>query len=131
MIYMIPRKYLQQTVLVVDDFSTMRKIIKNSLQSMGFTKIIEAHDGIDAFEKLQQEDVCLIVSDWNMPRMSGIDLLKKVKSDERLSKIPFIMVTAEGQKECVIEAIKNGVSNYVVKPFTTEILEQKIQQILK
>lgn len=128
---MIPRQYLNKTVLVVDDFSTMRKIIKNSLQSMGFTKIIEAQDGVDALEKLQNEEVCLIVSDWNMPRMSGIELLKKVKSEEKLSKIPFIMVTAEGQKECVIEAIKSGVNNYVVKPFTTEVLEQKIQQILK
>lgn len=128
---MIPRQYLNQPVLVVDDFSTMRKIIKNSLQSMGFTKIIEAQDGIDAWEKLQQEPVCLIVSDWNMPRMQGIDLLKKVKAEPAFQKIPFIMVTAEGQKECVIEAIKSGVNNYVVKPFTTETLEQKIQQVLK
>ncbi|MCS6893633.1 MAG: response regulator [Deltaproteobacteria bacterium] len=128
---MIPRQYLNQPVLVVDDFSTMRKIIKNSLQSMGFTTIIEAQDGVDAWEKLEKESFVLIVSDWNMPRMQGIDLLKKVKADPRYSKIPFIMVTAEGQKECVLDAIKNGVNNYVVKPFTTEVLEQKIQQVLK
>lgn len=98
---------------------------------MGFTTIIEAQDGVDAWEKLEKESFVLIVSDWNMPRMQGIDLLKKVKADPRYSKIPFIMVTAEGQKECVLDAIKNGVNNYVVKPFTTEVLEQKIQQVLK
>ncbi|MCS6961658.1 MAG: response regulator [Deltaproteobacteria bacterium] len=128
---MIPRQYLNQPVLVADDFSTMRKIIKNSLQTMGFTTIIEAQDGVEAWEKLEKEPVILIISDWNMPRMQGIDLLKKVKQDPKYAQIPFIMVTAEGQKECVIEAIKSGVNNYVVKPFTTEVLEQKIQQVLK
>ncbi|RUM87099.1 MAG: response regulator, partial [Thermodesulfatator sp.] len=91
-------------VLVVDDFATMRKIIKNILTQLGFKNIIEADDGTTAWEILQKEPVDLIISDWNMPKMNGLELLKKVRSDEKLKDIPFLMVTAEAQKENIIEA---------------------------
>jgi two-component system chemotaxis response regulator CheY len=117
-------------VLVVDDFATMRRIVKGVLKQLGFTQIIEAEDGNAALGELKKESVGLIVSDWNMPKMTGLDLLKAVKGDDSLKKIPFIMVTAEGQKENVIEAVKAGVSNYVVKPFTPETFSEKLEKVL-
>ncbi|MDF2953988.1 MAG: CheY-like RECdomain [Thermodesulfobacterium sp.] len=116
-------------ILVVDDFATMRKIIKNILTQLGFRDIIEADDGTTALELLKKQKVDLIISDWNMPKMSGIDLLKAVRADENLKDIKFIMVTAEAQKENVVEAIKHGVNQYVVKPFTPETLKEKLEKV--
>ena len=117
-------------VLVVDDFSTMRKIVKNNLKGMGFNNIIEAENGQKALEELKKESVGLIISDWNMPVMTGIELLKAVRGDAGLKSIPFIMVTAEGQKDNVMEAAKAGVRNYVVKPFTPDTFSEKLQKVL-
>ncbi len=117
-------------ILVVDDFATMRRIIKGTLKQIGFTNIIEADDGDVALERLKDNKVGLILSDWNMPNMTGFDLLKAVRSDESLNAIPFIMVTAEGQKDNVVEAVKAGVSNYLIKPFTPEDLKEKIEIVL-
>jgi two-component system chemotaxis response regulator CheY len=116
-------------VLVVDDFATMRRIVKGVLKQLGFSNIIEAEDGNAALGELKKEKIGLIVSDWNMPNMSGLDLLKAVRGDASLKAIPFIMVTAEGQKENVIEAVKAGVSNYIVKPFTPETFGEKLQKV--
>ena len=116
-------------VLVVDDFATMRRIVKGVLKQLGFKSVIEAEDGANALEELKKEKIGLIVSDWNMPNMSGLDLLKAVKSDDTLKGIPFIMVTAEGQKKNVIEAVKCGVSNYIIKPFTPEAFSEKLEKV--
>ena len=116
-------------VLVVDDFSTMRKIIKNILRQLGFNNIVEADDGSTAWETLNKDNIDFIVSDWNMPNMSGIDLLRKVRASEEYADIPFLMVTAEAQQENIIEAVQAKVSNYIVKPFTPETLGQKIDKI--
>lgn len=116
-------------VLVVDDFSTMRKIIKNILRQLGFNNIVEADDGSTAWEVLNKDNIDFIVSDWNMPTMSGIELLRKVRGSEEYSDIPFLMVTAEAQQENIIEAVQAKVSNYIVKPFTPETLGQKIDKI--
>jgi two-component system chemotaxis response regulator CheY len=116
-------------ILVVDEFSTMRRIVKNILRQLNFANIIEADDGATAIEVLQREKIDLVVSDWNMPKMTGLELLKAVRADDALKHIPFLMVTAEAQQENIIEAVKSGVSNYIVKPFTAETLSQKINQI--
>ena len=116
-------------VLIVDDFATMRRIVKGVLKQFGFNNIIEAEDGNAALEELKKEKIGLIVSDWNMPNMSGLDLLKAVRGNDQFKNIPFIMVTAEGQKESVIEAVKFGVSNYIIKPFTPETFNEKLQKV--
>jgi len=116
-------------ILVVDDFSTMRRIVKNILRQLNFNNIIEADDGSTALDVLQREKIDMVVSDWNMPKMTGLELLKAVRSDDALKDIPFLMVTAEAQQENIIEAVKSGVSNYIVKPFTAETLGQKINQV--
>ncbi len=116
-------------VLVVDDFPTMRRIIKNLLKQLGYENVDEAENGEDALKKLKNGDYKFVVSDWNMPVMEGIELLRHVRSDPQLKDIPFLMVTAEAEKEKVIEAIKLGVDNYIVKPFTGEILKEKIEKI--
>lgn len=116
-------------ILVVDDFSTMRRIVKNILRQLNFVNITEADDGSTALEILQREKIEFVVSDWNMPKMTGLELLKAVRADDALKHIPFLMVTAEAQQENIIEAVKSGVSNYIVKPFTAETLSQKINQI--
>jgi two-component system chemotaxis response regulator CheY len=118
-----------KTVLVVDDFKTMRRIVRQSLKQLGFESIEEAEDGKVALQMLQKGNYQLIISDWNMPNMMGIDLLKAVRSDTRLKGIPFLMLTAESQKENVLEAARAGVSNYIVKPFTQDQLEEKLDQI--
>ena len=118
------------TILIVDDFESMRRIVKGTLKSIGFSNFIEAEDGVIALKKLEKEKVDLIISDWIMPNMDGLDFLKAVKGNEKLKKIPFIMVTAEGQKGNVLEAINAGVNNYIVKPFTSETLHVKIQKVL-
>lgn len=116
-------------ILVVDDFSTMRRIVKTALRQLGFENVTEAEDGVAALQRLKAAPFELIISDWNMPNMMGIDLLKAVRADENFKKIPFVMVTAEAQQENVIEAAKAGVTNYIVKPFTTEALQQKLEAV--
>ncbi len=116
-------------VLVVDDFSTMRRIIRNILRQLEFDNIVEADDGTTAWEIINREKIDFIVSDWNMPQMTGIDLLRKVRASEEHANIPFLMVTAEAQQENIIEAVQAKVSNYIVKPFTAETMKQKIDKI--
>ncbi len=116
-------------VLVVDDMSTMRRIVKNVLKQIGFSDITEAENGQEALTKLRGGDFGLVVSDWNMPVMQGIELLRTVRADEELKNLPFLMVTAEAQKENIIEAVQAGVSNYVVKPFTAEALQAKLEKV--
>jgi two-component system, chemotaxis family, chemotaxis protein CheY len=116
-------------VLVVDDMSTMRRIVKNVLRQIGFSDIVEAENGQDALGKLKCGGFGLVVSDWNMPVMQGIDLLRAVRADPNLKSLPFLMVTAEAQKENIIEAVQAGVSNYIVKPFTAEALQEKLDKI--
>jgi two-component system chemotaxis response regulator CheY len=116
-------------VLVVDDFATMRRIVKGVLKQLGFSNVIEADDGSKALSELKKEKVGLIVSDWNMPNMTGLELLKAVRADEDMKQIPFLMVTAEGQKENVVEAVKAGVSNYIVKPFTPDTFSAKLEKV--
>jgi two-component system, chemotaxis family, chemotaxis protein CheY len=116
-------------ILIVDDFSAMRRIVKTSLKQIGFDNIAEAPDGANAFEKLEVGSYRLVISDWNMPNMMGIDLLKKVRATDKLKDIPFVLVTAEANRENIIEAAKAGVSNYIVKPFNAETLQQKLEAI--
>ncbi len=122
---------LDMNVLIVDDFATMRKIVKNVLKQIGFRNIFEAEDGKNALEILKREKIQFIVSDWNMPQMTGLELLKTVRSTEAYKDIPFLMVTAEGQKEQVLEAIKQKVNNYIVKPFTPETFKEKVDKIFE
>ncbi|RZB34963.1 MAG: two-component system, chemotaxis family, chemotaxis protein CheY [Desulfobacteraceae bacterium Eth-SRB1] len=116
-------------IVVVDDFATMRKVIKNLLKQAGYKNITEAEDGVEALKVLKSEKVDFIISDWNMPNMNGLEFLKAVRADSKLSGLPFLMVTAEGLKENVVLAIKAGVSGYIVKPFTAAVLSEKIEQI--
>ena len=118
-------------ILVVDDFSTMRRIIKNLLRDLGFNNTSEADDGLTALPMLKSGKFDLLVTDWNMPGMQGIDLLKAVRADadEELKKIPVLMVTAEQKKEQIVEAAQAGVNGYIVKPFTALILKEKLEKI--
>ena len=116
-------------VLVVDDFATMRRIVKNILTQLGFKNIIEADDGTSALDILKSEKVDLIISDWNMPKMTGLDLLKAVRGDAGMADTPFIMVTAEAQQDNIILAVKAKVSQYIVKPFTADTLAEKLDKI--
>ena len=118
-------------VLIVDDFSTMRRIIKNILRQLGFNNNLEADDGTSAWEVLNRDQIDFIISDWNMPQMTGIELLRKVRASEEFADLPFLMVTAEAQQENIIEAVQAKVSNYIVKPFTAETLGQKINKIFE
>ena len=118
-------------ILVVDDFSTMRRIVKNLLRQIGYSNIDEAEDGVQAYLKLKNGGYSFVVSDWNMPNMDGLDLLKKVRSDPELKDLPILMVTAEAEKEKVITAIQAGVNNYIVKPFTGEVLKDKMDKIIE
>ncbi|MFZ5573258.1 MAG: chemotaxis response regulator CheY [Thermodesulfobacteriota bacterium] len=122
---------LSKKILVVDDFATMRRILKNILKQIGFTNITEADNGNAALEELKKKKYDLIISDWNMPQMTGLDLLKTIRSDEAMKDTPVLMVTAEAQKQNVIEAVKAGVTSYVVKPFTAESISEKIEKIFK
>jgi two-component system chemotaxis response regulator CheY len=117
-------------ILVVDDFATMRRIMKNILKQLGYTNITEADDGTTALEEMKKNTFDLIISDWNMPKMTGLELLKKIRTDSDFKEIPFLMVTAEAQKQNVIEAVQAGVSNYVVKPFTAGAISEKLEKIL-
>ena len=121
-------------ILLVDDMTTMRKIQKKMLEKMGFKKIIEANDGKPAWDLLEEqtnigEPIEFVISDWNMPGMTGLDLLKKCRADDRFKALPFLMVTAEAEQKNVVEAVKCGVSNYVVKPFSEDTLKAKIAAI--
>ena len=118
-------------VLIVDDFSTMRRIVRNILRQIGFNNVVEAHHATTAWDVLNREKIDFIVSDWNMPQMTGIDLLRKVRSSEQFADIPFLMVTAEAQQENIIEAVQAKVSNYIVKPFTADTMKQKIDKIFQ
>lgn len=118
-------------ILVVDDFSTMRRIIKNLLRDLGFTNIHEADDGITALPMLKGGGFDFLVSDWNMPGMTGIDLLRAVRADANLKALPVLMVTAESKREQIIEAAQAGVNGYVVKPFTAATLKEKIEKIFE
>lgn len=116
-------------ILVVDDFSTMRRIVKNLLQELGFTNIQEADDGLTALPLLKAGGFDFVVTDWNMPGMTGIDLLKAIRADATLKTTPVLMVTAENSREQIIEAAQSGVNGYVVKPFTAITLKEKIDRI--
>jgi two-component system, chemotaxis family, chemotaxis protein CheY len=118
-------------ILVVDDFATMRKVIRNLLKQVGYENIVEAEDGVIALRTLKSKKIDLVISDWNMPNMTGMELLQTVRSDEDLKSTPFLMVTAEALQDNVIAAVKAGVSNYIVKPFTAEVLNDKITKILE
>ena len=116
--------------LVVDDFSTMRRIVKNLLNDLGYANVVEADDGNSAWPLLQAGGIDFLVTDWNMPGMPGLDLLKAVRADPKLAKMPVLMLTAEAKREQIVEAAQAGVSGYVIKPFTAITLKEKIDKIL-
>ena len=116
-------------VLLVDDFATMRKIVRNILGQLGIKNVDEADDGSTALPKLKQNKYDIVISDWNMPKMTGLDLLKAVRADENLKSLPFLMVTAEALKDNIVAAALAGISDYVVKPFTAATLEEKLKKI--
>jgi len=116
-------------ILVVDDFSTMRRIVRNLLKELGFTNVVEAEDGVEALRRLRADAFDFVVSDWNMPNMTGIELLREIRKDGTLKHLPVLMVTAEAKKENIIEAAEAGASGYVVKPFTAITLDEKLQKI--
>jgi len=118
-------------ILVVDDFSTMRRIIKNLLKELGLTNVVEADDGATALPILKQGGIEFLITDWNMPNMTGIELIRHVRSDPNLSNIPVLMVTAEAKREQIIAAAQAGVNGYVVKPFTAVTLKEKIDKIFE
>jgi two-component system, chemotaxis family, chemotaxis protein CheY len=118
-------------VLVVDDMVTMRRIVKNILKQLGFGNVDEAENGQEALQKLRADTFGFVVSDWNMPVMTGIDMLRAIRADEKLKAIPVLMVMAEAQQNNWIEAVQAGVSNYIVKPFTAETMQEKIAKIFK
>jgi two-component system chemotaxis response regulator CheY len=116
--------------LVVDDFSTMRRIVRNFLNDLGYQHITEADDGNTALPILKQGNIDFLVTDWNMPGMAGLDLLKAVRADPALARMPVLLVTAEAKREQIVEAAQAGVNGYVVKPFTAQTLKEKIEKIL-
>ncbi len=117
--------------LVVDDFSTMRRILRNLLKELGFTNVDEAEDGTAALHKLRTQSFDFVVSDWNMPNMTGIELLRAVRADNQLKHLPFLMITAEAKRENIIEAAQAGAHGYIVKPFTAATLEEKLGKIFQ
>lgn len=117
--------------LVVDDFSTMRRIVRNLLKELGYTNVDEAEDGVIALSKLKGGNFEFVVSDWNMPNMDGLELLKHIRADPELSKLPVLMVTAEAKKENIIAAAQAGANGYVVKPFTAVTLDEKLSKIFE
>ena len=118
-------------ILVVDDFSTMRRIVRNLLKELGFTNVEEAEDGAVALGKLREGNFEFVVSDWNMPNMDGLTLLQNVRGDARLKTLPFLMITAEAKKENIIAAAQSGASGYIVKPFTAATLSEKLAKIFE
>ena len=117
--------------LVVDDFSTMRRIVRNLLKELGFSNVEEAEDGVVALAKLKSGSFDFVISDWNMPNMTGIDLLRAIRADAALSNLPVLMITAEAKKENIIEAAQAKANGYIVKPFTAAVLDEKLNKILK
>jgi two-component system chemotaxis response regulator CheY len=118
-------------ILVVDDSSTMRRIIKNTLNHLGYKDLLEAEDGALAWECMtQNSDIGVLITDWNMPNMNGLELVKKVRAEQKYADMPIIMVTTEGGKTEVITALKAGVNNYIVKPFTPQVLKEKLEVVL-
>ena len=116
--------------LVVDDFSTMRRIVRNLLKELGYTEVEEADDGTTALARLKGEKFDFVISDWNMPNMTGIDLLKAMRADDQLRHLPLLMITAEAKKENIVEAAQAGANGYIVKPFTAATLDEKLTKIL-
>ncbi len=125
----MPQAQKEMNILVVDDLATMRRIIKNLLTQLGFKNMDEAEDGAAALQKLKKGNFDFLITDWNMPNMTGLQLIEAVRSDEGLKTLPILMITAEAKKENVIAAIKAGANNYIVKPFPAEVLEEKIEKI--
>jgi two-component system chemotaxis response regulator CheY len=121
---------LNMKILIVDDFATMRRVLRNILKQIGFKNISETDNGKTALKELKKEKYDLILCDWNMPEMSGLELLNKIRSDDQLEGIHFVMVTAEAQKKNIIEAAKAGVNSYIVKPFTAETIGAKINKLM-
>ncbi|ADR34569.1 response regulator receiver protein [Sulfuricurvum kujiense DSM 16994] len=118
-------------LLVVDDSSTMRRIIKNTLSRLGYEDVLEGEDGVQGWSVLNENpDMGMLITDWNMPEMNGLELVKKVRADARFADLPIIMVTTEGGKAEVITALKAGVNNYIVKPFTPQVLKEKLSAVL-
>ena len=118
-------------LLVVDDSSTMRRIIKNTLARLGYKDVLEGADGLEGWSALDSNpDVEMLITDWNMPEMNGLELVKKVRADDRFTDLPIIMVTTEGGKAEVITALKAGVNNYIVKPFTPQVLKEKLGAVM-
>jgi two-component system, chemotaxis family, chemotaxis protein CheY len=125
---MMPDKEIK--ILIVDDFPTMRRIVRSVLKQLGYANVIEAEDGADAYATLKKTSgIQFIVSDWNMPNMTGIEFLKAVRADAKFKHLPFLMITAEADKENIVEAVKSGVNNYIVKPFNSTTLAEKIDKI--
>lgn len=120
---------LNMKILIVDDFSTMRRIIRNILKQIGYSDIHDAEDGTQAITKLKADRFDFVISDWNMPNMSGLDLLKAIRTDADLKDTKFLMVTAETMQESVIAAVQAGVNNYIIKPFTAETMKERIDRI--
>ena len=118
-------------ILVVDDFSTMRRIVRNLLKELGYTNVDEAEDGVAALQKLKGANFQFVVTDWNMPNMTGIELLKAIRADATLKHLPVLMITAEAKKENIIEAAQSGASGYIVKPFTAGTLEEKLGKVFE
>ena len=118
-------------ILIVDDFSTMRRIVKNLLADLGFNNTVEAEDGHSALAVLRQDAVELVITDWNMPGMTGIDLLRNIRADAKLKHLPVMMVTAEAKREQIIEAAQCGVNGYIIKPFTAQTLEEKLGKVFE
>ncbi|MCH8207860.1 MAG: response regulator [Nitrospinae bacterium] len=123
--------YQTKIAIVVDDSSVMRQIIKNNLKQLGFeqSNLVDAEDGEQAMKKLNEDTIDLVIADWNMPRMTGIDLLRAIRADGALKELPFLMVTSEADKEKIMEAVQAGVNQYIVKPFNATQLEEKIKEI--
>jgi two-component system chemotaxis response regulator CheY len=118
-------------ILIVDDFSTMRRIVKNVLNDIGFSNTVEAEDGNGALAVLAQGGIDFVVTDWNMPNMTGIELLRAIRADARFAKLPVMMVTAEAQRDQIVEAAKAGVNGYIIKPFTAATLKEKMDKIFE
>ncbi|PBJ81973.1 response regulator [Lysobacteraceae bacterium NML93-0399] len=118
-------------ILIVDDFSTMRRIVKNLLADLGFNNTVEAEDGNSALAVLRQDAVELVITDWNMPGMTGIELLRAIRADAKFRTLPVLMVTAEAKREQIIEAAQTGVNGYIIKPFTAQTLEEKLGKIFE
>ncbi len=120
----------EHSIITVDDSSTMRRIIKNTLQKLGFETILEANNGVEALEVMSKNKIDMIVTDWNMPEMDGLTFVKAVRQKDEYKDLPILMITTEAAKEDILTALRSGVNNYVVKPFTPETLQEKVFKLL-